>query len=264
MTAILERDVSPAISGGRIVTDEVIAQLPPAIQRYLRFAGVAGRPVPATVSLTQRGQMRLRPGWPWMPFVAWQTYTTAPPGFVWEARLKPLPFWTVRGRDAFIDGAGRMEVWATPFLKVVDASGPELDQGEILRFLGELPWLPAAFTLPGLRWEAIDDGTARATMTVGDTSASVVFHVAPNGGITEAAAERYWAGGNGPARLTPWSGTFADYREVNGVRLPTHARVTWHLPEGDYAYFRARITNVRAATDAAPDPARNVGAGAGP
>ena len=42
-----------------------------------------------------------------------------------------------------------------------------------------------------------------------------------------------------------WSGTFGEYREFDGVRVPTTAEVTWHLPEGPFTYFRGRVTEFK-------------------
>jgi hypothetical protein len=45
-----------------VVTEEMLADLPEPVRRYLRYAGVIGRPFPGTIPLRQKGQ--LRPG-PW-------------------------------------------------------------------------------------------------------------------------------------------------------------------------------------------------------
>ena len=41
---------------------------------------------------------------------------------------------------------------------------------------------------------------------------------------------------------TPWSGVFGEYREFNGVRLPTTGEVSWLLSDGPFTYFRGRVT----------------------
>jgi len=40
----------------------MLADLPEPVRRYLRYAGVVGRPFPGTIPLRQKGRMRPAPG----------------------------------------------------------------------------------------------------------------------------------------------------------------------------------------------------------
>jgi hypothetical protein len=57
-------------------------------------------------------------------------------------------------------------------------------RSDLARCLGEAIWFPTAL-LPGpdVRWEAVDDGTAQATVVDGPVSASAEFRFAPSGKI---------------------------------------------------------------------------------
>jgi hypothetical protein len=44
---------------------------------------------------------------------------------------------------------------------------------------------------------------------------------------------------------TAWSGAFGEYRTFDGLRVPTVAEVTWHLPEGPFTYWRGRVAEFR-------------------
>ena len=44
----------------------------------------------------------------WAPFHATEVFTVSPPGFVWDARIRMLPFASVRVRDGYRDGTGTM------------------------------------------------------------------------------------------------------------------------------------------------------------
>jgi hypothetical protein len=39
-----------------VVTEEMLAGLPEPVRRYLRYAGVVGRPFPGTIRLCQKGR----------------------------------------------------------------------------------------------------------------------------------------------------------------------------------------------------------------
>ncbi len=66
----------------------------------------------------------------------------------------------------------------------------ELAQGELLRFLAEAVWYPTAL-LPsqGVRWQAVTDNSARASLQDANTSVSLLFHFAENGLIESVRAE---------------------------------------------------------------------------
>ncbi|MGN6682407.1 MAG: DUF6544 family protein, partial [Devosia sp.] len=66
----LVRLSSDARSAGALITDAMLAPLPPAAQRYFRYAGVVERPVPRLVRLTQKGRIRNSETASWMDFEA--------------------------------------------------------------------------------------------------------------------------------------------------------------------------------------------------
>ena len=41
---------------------------------------------------------------------------------------------------------------------------------------------------------------------------------------------------------TKWSGSFGNYRRFGRARVPTSAEVAWLLPEGQFDYWRGRVT----------------------
>ena len=84
-TRLVRRDVqtlraraSPARAG--VVTEEMLADLPNPVRRYLRYAGVVGQPFPGTIRLRQKGTMRF--GQRWLPLDAEEHYSVQSPGFV--------------------------------------------------------------------------------------------------------------------------------------------------------------------------------------
>jgi hypothetical protein len=126
-----------------VVTEEMLADLPDPVRRYLRYTGVVGQPFPGTIRLRQKGTMRF--GQRWLPLDAEEHYSVQPPGFVWAgtARLGPLP--VARARDMYAGGEGQMLVKVASLWLVVDASGEQMNQGEMMRYLSEMIWFPAAF-----------------------------------------------------------------------------------------------------------------------
>ncbi|MFC7127923.1 DUF6920 family protein [Haloferax chudinovii] len=253
-----ERVESTSDVGGAGTDTPDTTDLPAPVRRYLDRVLPDEPPLVRSVRLRQTGEFRLGDAdSPWKPMTATQHYTVDPPGFVWDARVDLVPCLSVRVADAFVGGAGTLEATLLSVVTVADAPrSPELDEGELSRYLAEMVWFPTAF-LPGhgVSWEPRDDRSARATLSHRGSTATVVFHFDETGEITRVTADRWRETGHGEYERRPWTGRFHDYREVNGFRVPTAAEVAWTLPTGDLPYWRATIDDV------AYDPLATAGQG---
>ena len=222
------------------------ANLPAPVARYLAFSLPEGQRRIRTARIHWTGEMRLQPDAPWSPYTAEQRFTSSPPGFVWDATVRMMPLVPVRVRDSYVGGEGRMLGRLASVVTVVNVAGtPEMAQGALARWLGEAAWLPTAFRPgEGVAWEAVDDSTARATVTDGAVGVSADFHFAPSGALTRMTAMRY-RDVNGHGVLTPFEGRYSRYARFAGMMLPTSAEVAWLLPEGRFAYWRGTPSAVR-------------------
>jgi hypothetical protein len=164
------RDPAP-----RLVEARDIARLPAPVRRWLEVSGAVGQARAATVRLKQRGEMRTAPDKPWMPVAAEQYFTVDPPGFVWRVNARMAHVLPIAGRDRFAGGRGDMLIKVASVLTVADGTGPQIDQGALLRYLGEIVWFPSAALSDAIAWEPIDERSARATMRQGAVTASAVF-----------------------------------------------------------------------------------------
>lgn len=221
--------------------------LPAPVQRYLRAALKDGQPMVSGARLRHVGTFNLsETGAQWKPFTSDQQVVTRRPGFDWNGSIAMLPGVPVRVHDAYVAGEGLLHaalLGIVPLAKLRDSG--ELADGELMRFLAEATWYPSAL-LPsqGVRWEAIDARSARATLTDGARSVSLVFTFAESGlvdTVHAAARGRMVAGVSVP---TPWSGRFWNYVERGGMRVPLEGEVAWELPAGAHPYWRGTITGI--------------------
>ncbi len=226
--------------------DGTESTLPPPVARYFAYALAADRRPVRTAHVRWMGEFRMRPDAAWVPFTATQDFSVNPPGFVWDARIRMLPFMNVRVRDCYRAGAASMLGRLAGVIPVVDQAGtPELAQSALGRWLGEAAWFPTALLpRPGVQWEAIDDSTARVTLTDGSTTVSAEFRFAADGRALRMTSMRY-RDVDGTPVLTPFEGVYGDYVPVNGVMIPSSAEVAWLTPEGRYAYWRGAPVEVR-------------------
>lgn len=218
-----------------------LATLPPPARRYFKYAIAPFQPAIRRARLSWAGTFQARPNGGWLPFSAEQTYSTAPRGFVWTARIGRIPGLRFRVRDAYADGAGSISAhWAgIPLMR--RRGSPELASASLLRFLTEAVWLPTAL-LPGpdCRWDPVDDNRARVTLTDRGLSVAMTVEVDSPGRIVSVRAERFRDTKAGPV-LTPWVGRFGEYKSVAGMMVPAHAEVEWELPDGPAPYWRGAL-----------------------
>jgi hypothetical protein len=227
----------------RHVTAEDLTELPEPVRRYFDTVLGEGRRHVRSVRIEQRGEIDLGRS-SWKPFDAVQHFAVDPPGFVWDARVGMFPGVSARVIDSYVDGEGSLRATVCSVLPVVDTP-PEagMNEGELLRYLGECVWFPTAL-LPteGVEWEAIDGDSARATIRDGETTASLVFQFDGRDLIERVRADgRYRQEDDAYA---PWTGHFREYRVRNGVLVPTEAAVEWDPPAGEGTYWRAEIESI--------------------
>jgi hypothetical protein len=221
-----------------------IVDLPTPVQRFFHKVLKDGQSMVAAVNLSQEGQFNFdEMSDKWNPFTATQFFVTKQLGFDWDAKIQMAPGLSAFVHDTYLAGAGNLHASFLGLFTLANMHGtPELNQGELLRFLAEAAWYPTAL-LPsqGVRWEAIDDTSARGTLTDGDTTASLVFGFNPEGTIaTIYAAARY----RDKLTAMPWGGKFSEYTVREGMLIPLVGEVGWMHPEGLRLYFQGKITEV--------------------
>ena len=232
-----------SLKGLEIIEEQSLGGLPAPVKRWLEYSGVIGKERTMTVHLKQSATMRLKEDQAWITNAADEYFRVDEPGFIWKAYIRVPPFLHIVGRDSYSGGEGRMLIKLLSLISVVDAEGPEIDQGALLRFLGEAVWFPSAALCDYIVWEDIDDDSARAIMSYGKVSASGVFTFNAHGEVVNFTADRYYEQG-GTYTLEPWSIDLYEYRSFEGIKIPTRGEVTWKLETGDFTWFRFEITDV--------------------
>jgi hypothetical protein len=208
------------------------------VQRWLRYSGVVGKPIPTAVRLRQEGELRLGDRG-WVPFTAEEYYTTDPPGFVWSVRLEMAPLVAVVGRDAYVAGRGSMDMRLLGLFPVARDRGPDMDRGDLLRYLNEIMWFPAGVLSPYITWDAIDASSARATMSYAGVSAPATFFFDEQGRLSNMVADRV---DRHDGRVNSWSTPITDYGEFGGVWVPVAGEAVYARESGDFPYIRVRVT----------------------
>jgi hypothetical protein len=228
----------------KIYDPKELEGLPAPVQRFFRTVLKDGQAIVAEVNLSQTGQFNMSETEDkWSPFTATQLVTTQRLGFDWDARIQMAPGVSAFVHDTYLLGEGSLHASLLGLFTVAKMSGaPENNQGELLRFFAEALWYPTAL-LPsqGVRWEAIDDNSARATLSDGATTASAVFQFNADGTIATFRADARY---RDKFTAMPWGGRFWDYAVRDGMLIPLEGEVGWEYPEGMRLYFKGKTTEI--------------------
>ena len=246
---MMQQDVDSLVSdmnGMRtpIVQEADLQGLPDPVRRYLLAANIVGKPRTIFARARWRGEFRRGPDQKWMPLVCEQYNRVDKPARLWYAAIKFMPLINFYVRDAYSNGVGTMYARLTPWYKMFDERGPEYNQGELMVALNDMVFFPSAFLSENIRWEAIDDHSARATYITPDIPVSGVFYFNDQNEVVDFVGERYRTVGKSFA-LNKWTTPFRTYQEVNGVNIPTEGEAVWHLPEGTYSYVRVSLVDIQ-------------------
>jgi hypothetical protein len=227
----------------KTITQDMLEGLPEPAKRYLHFTGVVGTPWISATRLTQKGKFRQGADRPWMTFSAIESYTTDPPSFRWDARFKMFGLPLLRAVDQFERGHGSMSGVLLGLKTIFDVSGDKMDQGSMMRYLNEMIWFPTAFLSQNVRWEEVDDRSAKVIFSVEDKEDSAILHFDKAGRLTNFTAKRYREI-DGEFSLDDWSTPISSYGEHAGLQIPISGAAVWHLPEGDLCYIDLEIKKI--------------------
>ncbi|HSK99142.1 MAG TPA: DUF6544 family protein [Rubrobacteraceae bacterium] len=221
--------------------------VPAPVRRYFRAVLEEGQPMVAGVRVRHTGRFNMGETTDrWKPFTSDQEVVTQRAGFDWDGRVAMMPGLPVRVHDAYVAGDGILHASLLGLFSVVEMRDTDdVAEGELMRFVAEAAWYPTRL-LPsqGVRWEAVDDRSAYATLTEGDITITMIFTFDEQGLIDTVRTETRGRTVDGEVVPTPWQGRFWNYEERGGMRVPLDGEVAWLLPEGEKPYWRGHIDEI--------------------
>ena len=237
------QNIEPAKAA--IITKENIAHLPEIVQKWMKNSGTVGKQNILSVRLKQKGQMKTKPNTKWMPFTAQQYFNVETPSFVWITKVENNSAIYMVGRDKLSNGNGSMLIKLLALIPVVnETKSDKLNSGTMQRFLSEMCWFPSATLNNYIKWESIDNTSAKAILTIDNKSVSGIFKFNDIGEIIAFETNRYF-GGNEDSKLEKWVINMTDHKVFDGYKIPYKCEVNWLLKEGDFNWLNLEITNLK-------------------
>lgn len=230
-----------------LVTEADLSDLPDPVQKYLRITGSVGKPRIQNFKAVFTGDFRSDLNGPWMAFRSEQYNFIDQPTrlFVMKATMYSLP---VEGLHIFRGYIATMQIKLASFFQVVNAKGPEMNQGETVTLFNDMCLMAPATLIDKekIKWEADGPLSARAKFThLGNTiSARLSFNQA--GELTDFVSnDRFFSPDGKTFKSYPWSTPVRNYRELDGRKVPSYAEVVWHTPEGERTYGKFNLAEIK-------------------
>jgi hypothetical protein len=245
-TATLTRSVPDAST---LVTEDDLAQLPAPVAEYVRRSGAVGQPRVSSFRAVFHGRIRSDEDGPWMTFRGEQLSTYGHEisrVFAMDAAMYALP---VDVLHVFVGPSATMRVKLCSVVPIVDAAGPEMDQGETVTLFNDLCVLaPAALVDAPVVWQASDDTRAHGTFTNGAHSVSADLMFDDKGDLVDFVSDDRLQASRDGSSFTPrrWSTPLGDYRTVGARRVATRGQARWHPsePRIPYTYLEFHLDNI--------------------
>ena len=220
----------------RTLAETDLTALPAPVRRYVVASGAVGRPVPRSMRLVFDAVMRRRPGEPGMRATSTQVNVFGRPArlFLMQARMFGLP---VRALHLYRGDEATFQVRAAGLMTMVDESGDAISRAETVTVLNDLCVLaPGALVDPRLTWEAGDDRTADVTFENGRWTVRARLLFNERDELVDFWSDDRPENAEGGFAERRWSTPISGYREVDGLRLPTHGEAVYARPQGPFTY----------------------------
>jgi len=246
---IFEAEVKKGIgrfSSPSVVTEEDIRHLPPPVQRYLRYAGVVGKPRVRNFRAEFTGKIRRSMESGWMDFSSRQYNFFDEPKRVFyiESSLFGIPF---DGLHLYADSQAVMQISVASLFRIVDARGDTMTRGETVTLFNDMCVMaPATLIDTTITWQPIDSLTARATFTNKGFVIGAVLCFNEQGELVDFSSDDRFMSADGITyKNYRWTTPMKDYGEFDGRRIATRAELIWHTPQGEYMYGKFELAEIR-------------------
>lgn len=227
------------------LTKSDIRHLPFPVQKYLLYVGVVGKNQVQNVRIVFDELMYKNPEAKPMVSSSEQYNFFLHPArhFYMKASMMGIPF---RVLHSYSEEKATMLVRVASLFNAVDLDNEELTIAETVTVLNDLClFAPAALIDRRISWEANGPLSSKVFFKNGKYRVSAVLIFNEIGELVEFISDdRSALLDDGSLRKARWSTPIKDYKELNGVKVPTYGEAIWKYPEGDFTYGKFFLKNI--------------------
>ncbi len=226
-----------------IFTEELIKELPEPLKKYLRVCGYINTPVPVNANVYwSESWLKMSPGKDWRKLHTTQFNSVKPIGRVAYMKFLTMP---VAARDLYRDGYGEINGKLLNLIKVAFDNSKEVAQSALITTFCEFMLIPGYLLLDNVKWEHIDNYSVRGVLTDNGIEVSGIFYFNDEGLFTHFEThDRYFTTSKNSYEKVKFSVIADSYKTQDNLKISEKVKVMWHLPEGDFEYYKGTIDKI--------------------
>ena len=237
---LLEKSLTSEI---KMFTEEAINHLPEQLKNYLLVCGYLNTPIPINANVYwAESFIKLSPKHEWGELQTTQFNSVDPIARISLMRFLSMPF---IGRDIYYDGYGEMKGKLFNLFRLVFDNSRETAQSALITIFCEFLFIPGYILSPSVQWESLSENAVRATLLDSGIKVSGVFFFDENGLFRHFETyDRYYSIGKKTYEKVKFSAIVDSYKYQENIKIAEKVRIIWHLPEGDFEYFKGIVERV--------------------
>jgi len=240
--ALFKNEVNDALKRAGSMDTAILAEsdlehLPSIVKKYLHYAGAVGKEKVRVARINFEGRIRSKPEAGWMSFKSEQYNFFDKPARIFFIRARKMGI-PATGIHLYKDEKAIMVIKLAGLFKVVDAKGPEMDQGETVTFFNDMCCMaPATLIDRNIEWDTIDALTVKARYKNGELTIGATLYFNEDGRLMNFVSnDRFETADGKTYKSYPWSTPVKEYTELNGRRIASYASTIYHRPDADFCY----------------------------
>ncbi len=228
-----------------LVTKDDIRRLPKPVQKYLEYTGALGKPKVRNFRAKFTGLMRFKKQNSWMKITTQQYDFFDDPAriFYIESTLFGIPF---DGLHVYQGPHAVMQVKIASLLRVVEAKGPKMDQGETVTLFNDMCLLaPATLIDRNIQWETLGPLAVKAKFTNKGNSITALLYFNQKGELINFISNDRYQSIDGKTYLNyRWSTPVRNYQDMGGRKIISYGEAIWLTPEGEFLYAKFDLVEI--------------------
>nr|WP_319376537.1 DUF6544 family protein [uncultured Methanoregula sp.] len=245
MVAEKSRDLRLVIHNAPLPATMRTPLMPEPVARYCAWATGTNRNPVGYIHFRHTGRMRFGKSGRWMAMGGEAFFSLATPGFVWHTTISYAPGIWLESLDYYVSHDAGMNLNLFSLIPLNNSHDPEIKTSSLFRYLAWMPVFPMIHCSSDIiRWENIDELTAKAIIHDGEHSAEAIVRFNKRGMIESAGIDKKLHQSTGGPVPGPVECRFSSYSEMRGYQIPLEIASEFILPGGEQAFFEYSIAEI--------------------
>lgn len=224
-----------------LLTEKDIEHLPTPVQKYLRYAGVINKGKVNNVKIVFDVLMREK-GKDWFKATSEQYNFFDEPTRLFFMKGKMFGM-TVPGYHRYAEAKATMDIRLFGLFSIVNQSGEIMDKAETVTLFNDMCLMvPATLIDKRIQWEPMDSLTTKAVFTNRGISISATLYFNEAGQLINFISDDRTAISD--MKQYRFSTPVKDYKNINGINVPTYGEAIWHYPDGEFVYGKFNLKSI--------------------